>query len=470
MGIAASQFFSANDADKQTLSKRIAPSDDQMTDQRERWDALAEHLKDDLATVSGYPMQHWLQGSYKFGTQIRPARMRHEFDIDLGIYYCWAGKAEQGKYTALQFKTFVQDSLKKYALANTDDVIEVVTPAKKRCCRIRYQGSFHIDVPTYHLDADRDHRDLATQENKWEESDPKAFYEWFKGAVAEPLRSKGRRQIRYMKIWAALKFADEVKRPSSVLLTVLVTQAIVGLSDDKLASDDDALSAVLGAIVTRLDRDPSVPNPVNKKEILSDRLSKADFADFLTKLKAFQTTANNACKATELITASDIWADAFEHFFPPPEAEELNEALASRSALSKAVARITFDPVIAVTAQAQKNPNAKFSGTNQIGPIPKDCDIRFTVTNARDLPVGAEIRWMVRNEGIEAEIKNDLGHLAGTGTTQTEQSAYNGTHYMDCVVKLRGQLIGFRRVPVQVSGAAVPPRNPLKRPSYTKFR
>lgn len=116
MGIAASQFFSANDADKQTLSKRIAPSDDQMTDQRERWDALAEHLKDDLATVSGYPMQHWLQGSYKFGTQIRPARMRHEFDIDLGIYYCWAGKAEQGKYTALQFKTFVQDSLKNTPL------------------------------------------------------------------------------------------------------------------------------------------------------------------------------------------------------------------------------------------------------------------------------------------------------------------------------------------------------------------
>ena len=468
MAIAASQFFSANDSEKQTLSKRIAPSDGQMADQRERWDALAEHLKQDLNAVSGYPIQHWLQGSYKFGTQIRPARPRHEFDIDLGLYYCWPGKADAGRYSAIQHKNWVQDSLKKYARANSDDVIEVVVPPKKRCCRIRYQGSFHIDVPTYHLDADRDARDLATQENKWEESDPKAFYKWFKDTVAEPLRTKARRQIRYLKIWAALKFENDVARPSSVLLTVLVTEAMVGMSDNDLASDDDALRVVLGRVVARLEANASVPNPVNKDEILSDRLSKADFASFLVRLKQFHAVADRACKATELITASDIWVEAFEHFFPAPDAQELNEALAFR-ARSKALVPVAFDPTIAVTAQAKSNQSARFSGTNQIGPIPKDCDIRFTVANARDLPAGAEVHWMVRNEGLEAEIKNDLGHLAGTGITQTEHSAYNGIHHMDCVVKLRGQLIGFRRVPVKIQGAAVPPRNPLKRPGYTKF-
>jgi len=49
MGIAAPEFFSANDAEKQTLSRRIAPTSEQMEDQQERWDALAVHLRADLS-------------------------------------------------------------------------------------------------------------------------------------------------------------------------------------------------------------------------------------------------------------------------------------------------------------------------------------------------------------------------------------------------------------------------------------
>lgn len=464
MGVAASQFFSANNSDKQTLSKRIAPTAEQMEDQSERWEALAEHLRSDLNNETGYPIQHWLQGSYKFGTQIRPARTRLEFDIDLGIYYCWSGSPKGRKFPPKQLKSFVQASLIKYAAENPDEVIEV-TPPKKRCCRIRYKGHFHIDVPVYHLEADLDARTLATEDDQWEISDPKKLYEWFKDSLEEAVRAKARRHIRYLKVWAALKFPDDARRPSSVLLTVLVAEAIKELKEGALASDDDALRALIDSIVARLDKSPDVPNPVNARELLSARLQGAAFADFLAILKHLQNLAIDATRTTDVIVASDLWTGAFEHFFPAPDTEELTAAFTERSK-SKNIALIAFDPIVSVFAQAKNNPNAKFQGTNAIGPIPKGCAIRFVVANARDLPNGAEVHWIVRNEGLEAEIVNDLGHTAGTGVTREEDTAYNGTHHMDCMIKLRGQIIGFRRIPVTVQGAAVPPRNPLKRPSH----
>jgi hypothetical protein len=60
----------------------------------------------------------------------------------------------------------------------------------------------------------------------------------------------------------------------------------------------------------------------------------------------------------------------------------------------------------------------RFSGVNQIGAIPKDCDINFEVTNPLSLPVNSQVFWMVRNEGREAENINDLGHKAGQGLTR----------------------------------------------------
>ena len=84
MGIAARYFFNASDSDKPTLHRRCSPTDEQQDNQIERWRSLAEFLKTDLRTRSGYPVRTYLQGSYKFETQIRPVKKGDEFDIDLG--------------------------------------------------------------------------------------------------------------------------------------------------------------------------------------------------------------------------------------------------------------------------------------------------------------------------------------------------------------------------------------------------
>jgi hypothetical protein len=463
MGSAASLFYSANDTDKQTLHRRISPSDEQFEEQQDRWNALAIHLIADLKERSGYPIGTWLQGSYKFGTQIRPVHRVEEFDIDLGVHFQWEGQVQDGRHGPRTLKSFVQDSLKAYARATASDV-EEVTPPKERCCRICFKNSFHIDVPVYHLDPKRDVRRLATKSDRWETSDPKAIYVWFRDRFDDLTRAKARRHVKYVKAWAALKFDLNNGRPSSILLTVLVADAVAALGTSSIGADDDTLRDILEKIIERLVADTEVPNPVDTSENLA-RMTDMQMTTFIEQLKTFLAVAKRATAKDNELAAADIWQEAFEHLFPMPE---VNEALA-KAAYPLPVRYVL--PEISVTAVSRTNfIGGRFNGMNAIGPIPKDCDIRFELTNAYALPANSQVVWMVRNEGREAENINDLGHVAGRGLTAKERSAYRGMHYMDCFVKVGGQTVAMRRVPVTITGQVMPRRNPRLRPEWVKLR
>src|ERR1700727_200298 len=112
MGLSASLFYSSNDSEKQTLMRRCTPCDEQYDEQKERWNALAEHLMADLKDRSGHSIRTWLQGSYKLSTQIRPVRKSEKFDIDVGVYFQWTGLPLEGRHSAQTLRSFVQDSLK----------------------------------------------------------------------------------------------------------------------------------------------------------------------------------------------------------------------------------------------------------------------------------------------------------------------------------------------------------------------
>lgn len=463
MGITSSLFYSANDTEKQTLHRRITLTHDQFEEQQERWNALSDYLTSDLKDRAGYPIRTWLQGSYKFGTQVRPARLEDEFDVDLGVYFLWKGEAEDGDYKPDELKGMVQESLHDYT---TDGIIEVVSPPKTRCSRIRFTGKFHIDVPAYHLDPDRDARMLATQDNGWEGSDPKALYVWFEDRFDDQTRTKVRRQIRYVKIWAGLKFSDGDGRPSSTLLTVLATEAIDELGDDELSADDDALLAILEKVVDRLELDSIVPNPVDEDEDLTARLTADEFDEFLQKLKDFRDVARDALACDNLVTAADKWSEVFEHFFPMPNEDDLK--MAAETGMMLPVLLVI--PEVHARAVSQTNQNRSWEGTNLLGPIPRDCDIYFAITNREEIPANAVVEWTVRNEGDEAEETSDLGHKAGYGMTAKEHSSYKGIHYMDCVVKQHGVILGMRRIPVEITGMFMPRRNPKKRPAWVKLR
>ena len=316
MGIASSLFFSSNDTEKQTLHRRITPSAEQMEEQQDRWNELARHLVADIEAETGCSVQTWLQGSYKFATQIRPPSKSDEFDIDLGIFVCWPGHAHNGPHKPEDLRHVLRKSLDAYS-ASTDAVRSLDKLLKPRCGRIHYDGDFHVDIPIYHLDPDADRRTLAT-DGGWETSDPKALYLWFKDGFDEATRARVRRQIRYLKCWAALKWRIDDGRPSSVLLTVLVVEAFARLTEDQLGADDDTLLNLLRQIANRAARGRRVPNPANSYEDLN-RLTDAQWTAFCNGIHAFIGIAASACAADNEIEAADLWSQAFAHFFPMPD-------------------------------------------------------------------------------------------------------------------------------------------------------
>jgi hypothetical protein len=462
MGLASNYFFSSNDSERQTLYRRVTPTEAQFDAQTTRWNELAEYLLSDLKSTTGYPTRSWLQGSYKFGTQVRPTSKFGEFDIDLGIYFEWEGNPDAAGYDPSELQGLVQGCLERYANGRAE-IKSIVRPPKKRCCRIHYKDNFHIDVPCYHLDPTRDHRSLATLDG-WEKSDPKALYVWFRDSFEEADRAKVRRQIKYLKAWAALKWKTDAGRPSSVLLTVLGAEAAkrVPLSQP----DDDLLISILNDIHRRMVANPVISNPKNKTENLN-QLEHAQNLEFVERLSKFKDIADRAREAAEESTAAVIWAEAFEHFFPMPE---LGESSISLQAMNKSGALVPITlPDIHVTAVNKENPHLRYAGTNCIGPIPRNCTITFAIPEAWRLPHGATVEWVVRNGEGEAEAENDLGHSSGIGTTKTETSAYNGTHFMDVIFRVSGNIIGARRVTVTVRDVPIPKRNPPQ-PQYVRLR
>ena len=80
---------------------------------------------------------------------------------------------------------------------------------------------------------------------------------------------KVRRLVKYVKAWAALKFSLKDGRPSSILLTVLVNDAVKAVGAANLGADDEALRDILEEIIDRLENNTEVPNPVNTSENLT---------------------------------------------------------------------------------------------------------------------------------------------------------------------------------------------------------
>ena len=84
MGLSAKLFFDTTDAE--TLSSRISLTSEQLDEARVKKNKLLELIKPELSSSLELPVKHWLQGSYKNHTLIRPIQKGDEFDIDVGIY------------------------------------------------------------------------------------------------------------------------------------------------------------------------------------------------------------------------------------------------------------------------------------------------------------------------------------------------------------------------------------------------
>jgi hypothetical protein len=458
----ASRLF--NGTAEQTLIGRVTPTTAQREFLQVQWNTLAEFLKRDLEERHQYPISTWLQGSYKFGTLIKPLHAGEEYDVDVGVYFEW-GK-EDAEPTSQQLRTWTQASLIRFAAENAD-VREIADPPKQRCSRAIYAEQFHIDTPVYHLDKERDLRRLACLPDEWEFRDPKPIYKWFKSVVSDSDRDQLRRLVRYLKGWAALAFDGvEDSRPSSVFLTVVVSEAFAGIWLDRLAgiADDDALVAVVAGVHGRCFNDKRVWNPVDASEDLN-RISDEDWPGFLTRLEALQDTARRADACEDEATAAIVWSEALSFLMPLPEANQV-EVVDQES--GRALMQL---PDVDIDVYSRNPRRFLTRHRNEVPGVAKHCDLLFSIANPFVIPEFSMVEWTVRNEGQEADQRSDLGHRRmGMKLLEAEEStAYAGRHFMDCVVRLAGSVYAVRRVPVNVRDVLHQPVA-AARPAYVKLQ
>jgi hypothetical protein len=461
LGKAASLFYGAGE---QTLLKRVTPTTEQREFLQTQWNALADHLKQALYTDYGYPISTWLQGSYKYGTLIRPVHMDEEYDVDVGIYFQWENDGNATP-APTQLRDWVQRELLVFKSLNAD-VKNISEPPKERCSRAIYEKKFHIDTPVYHLEKSTDTRRLACLTGAWEDSDPKAIYEWFKNVAGGDDREQLRRLIRYLKGWAAVAFVESAAaRPSSILLTVLAAESFEKhlLSRAVGLDDEDALITIIQDLHERLFGDRVVPNPIDDSEDLN-RIPDEYWNVFLTNLQALRNAAENAEAEQDEAAAALAWSEFFSFLMPLPPAQEVEVVEEDSGRAIMVLPEIE----IQVFDRATKKPIGKYR--NEIPSVTKDCDLTFKIVNPHVIPEYASVEWTVRNDGEESDYIGDLGHrrMGIRMLEADEHTAYAGLHFMDCVVRLNGQIYAVRRVPVTVKDINYPARNP-PRPAYTKL-
>lgn len=461
----ASRLFNGQGA--QTLNDRVTPTSDQKEFLQSHWSLLADHLKAELKAKHGYSISTWLQGSYKYGTLIKPVRKGEEYDVDVGVYFEWS--KQEVEPTAKQLRTWVQAEVLRYG-ALCDELTSVAEPAKERCSRASYVRQFHIDTPVYHLDPERDTRRLATLSNGWERSDPKVIYKWFKSEVTGGNRAQLLRMIRYLKAWAAVSFHDVPEaRPSSIFLTVLVTQIFKKRVIDASWSfepneDDDALVKVIEGLHERVLKDRVVLNPKDRAEDLN-RMSADGWQVFIARLDTLLDTARKAKEAVDENSAAVAWSEAFSFLMPLSDVHEVEviDEVSGRA--------LMVTPEVEIQVYARNPRRLVATHRNSVPGVARNCDLVFNIINPQLVPQFATVEWTVRNHGDDADRGSDLGHrsIGLRSLSCEEKTSYVGTHSMDCIVRNNGELYAMRRVPVTIRDTEHVPRNPPK-PAYTRLR
>jgi len=107
----------------------------------DRYKSLGTWLHREESAVAGFDPQVYPQGSFRYGTVIRPLDKNEEYDLDLVCELALPETAQSQE----QLKNLVGHEVKEYAEANG-----MKEPAKEkpRCWRLNYADdvSFHMDI------------------------------------------------------------------------------------------------------------------------------------------------------------------------------------------------------------------------------------------------------------------------------------------------------------------------------------
>lgn len=454
-----SKVFYSTNPDSVTLHSRIKLTQTQKDNVIKVREDCLPFIKKMLSEQLGYEIGHWIQGSYKNKTLIRPVKKGQEFDIDVGLYIF---AEETRTIDASDAKARLRQTIIDYSNSTSTYTSNVPSP-KQNCERLVFDAlSFHIDLPLYRFDKTAGKCLLATQSGKWVDSDPKALQEWFANKTSDldkDHKARLRRLIQYFKAWVALVWRNEPKgRMTSIAITVLAAEFY---QQDQF--DDSAFMSFAHELETFFSHHEKVTSPVNGDDLLGfdqDQLERfrRELRKLIRIIERIESAQTNSQKFIH-------WSEIFEYIFPPArEYDWLSED--GRAALPA----MTRPPKIRIVHRLKSNQIHRTTVSEDITAY-KGEKLEFVIQNRDDYPTSASCAWIVRNQGESALTINDVGHITegNISETQDENCEYDGVHYMECIITDNRVVLGANSIKVKINGYPRPLRTPPRRKIFKGF-
>lgn len=445
-------FYSTN-PDSVTLHSRIKLTQTQKDYVIAVRDECLPFIKRTLSRRVGHEIKHWIQGSYKNNTLIRPVQKGQEFDIDIGLYIF----AEETIFIdATDVKARLRQTLLDYSNSTTTYSTSVPEP-KQNCERLVFEAlSFHLDFPLYRIDESKGICSLASESGDWIDSDPRALQDWFDqktSGLDNIQKARLRRLIQYFKTWVSLVWRDEPKgRMPSIAITVIAAEYY-----RENQFDDIAFMHFSQNVEAYFSHNEKLQSPVNGDDLLKfdhEQLEslRSELQQLVRRVRLIEQAQTNAQKFI-------YWSEIFEYMFPPVmEHPWLNDN-------GKAMLPAMSTPPEIKTVHKLKGNQIRRTSTNEDVTAYKGEKLLFSIQNSSKYPSTALCTWTVRNQGESALSQNDIGHVVedDISAEREENCEYDGVHYMECVITNHAVVLGINSIKVKIHGFERPERNPTRR-------
>jgi len=283
---------------------QISPS--QHSAAEDHYLAIGKWLGDKPSPLAAWHPQIYSQGSLRIGTTVKPWQ-RQEFDLDLVCEFSINPRL-------MPNPTILLDMVE--ARLRQNEVYKSILERKKRCIRVNYANSFHLDILPACPDTSKGRGCLLVPDRHqgWKPSNPKGYAEWIeqraysyamkREAQIEPLPDHETAQekaplkqiIQLIKRWRDVTYANTMEQaPISIVLTTLSGQHYMGET-----SICAGLTGILQRIVAQTRAEGhflEIRNPANPDEVLSEKWGGNPhlYASFAQGIQEFNGAWNGLC-------------------------------------------------------------------------------------------------------------------------------------------------------------------------------
>ncbi|MGE3671940.1 MAG: cyclic GMP-AMP synthase DncV-like nucleotidyltransferase [Polyangiaceae bacterium] len=365
------------------------------------------------------------QGSYAMHTLNQ--HPDGDYDIDTGVIF-----------DAGTLPSSALDARKRVAQALLNSGVNFLRDpeARTNAVTVWYAEGHHVDLAVYR----RTPTGLEHAGPEWTARNPSEMTEWFAQRVdtlspywlIDVDTKQLRRIVRFIKRFCASRRSWSL--PGGMIATTLVTEVYV--SDG--SRDDLSLRRTLVALRDRIGMNERVFCPVDASNELTAkpktagqvRRLKKRLDEILPKLDVLDDPKCDEARARA------AWNAVFRHDFF--EAEPVAKEASSSVAVTVHLAQREGGPLRDKAYRASEPP------------LPKGLYLRFEV--AHELKPRDVVRWIVRNEGDEAEAADQMGHTnEGRDLVTWRTTAYRGDHAMRCEIERGGRVIAAANRTVRVA-------------------